>query len=39
MAALGGESGLSPSLLLAALAAWALLPLAAAAAVFARREL
>jgi Cu-processing system permease protein len=39
MAALGGESGLSPSLLLAALAAWALLPLAAAASVFARREL
>lgn len=39
MAALGGESGLSPSLLLAALAAWALLPLAVAAALFSRREL
>ena len=31
MAALGGESGLSPPLLLAALLAWALVPLAAAA--------
>jgi Cu-processing system permease protein len=39
MAALGGESGLSSPLLLAALAAWALLPLGAAAAIFARREL
>lgn len=39
MAALGGESGLAPSLLLAALAAWALLPLGIAAALFARREL
>jgi Cu-processing system permease protein len=39
MAALGGESGLSPSLLLTALAAWALLPLAVAAALFSRREL
>jgi Cu-processing system permease protein len=39
MAALGGESDLSPPLLLAALAAWALLPLVAAAALFARREL
>ncbi|RAI55174.1 ABC transporter permease subunit [Roseicella frigidaeris] len=39
MAAMGGESGLSPSLLLAALVAWALLPLAAAAALFSRREL
>ncbi|RAI57085.1 ABC transporter permease [Roseicella frigidaeris] len=39
MAALGGESGLTPSLLLAALAAWALLPLGVAAALFSRREL
>jgi len=39
MTALGGESGLSAPLLLAALAAWALLPLAAAAALFSRREL
>lgn len=39
MAALGGESALTPPVLLAALAAWALVPLLAAIAIFARREL
>ncbi|MGG5810017.1 ABC transporter permease [Falsiroseomonas sp. CW058] len=39
MAALGGESALTPPVLLAALAAWALVPLVAAMALFARREL
>ena len=39
MAALGGQSGLSAPLLLGALLLWAVLPLAAAAALFARREL
>lgn len=39
MAALGGESGLAPGLLLAALAAWIVVPLTAAAFLFSRREL
>lgn len=39
MAALGGESGLAPGLLLAALAAWTVVPLTAAAFLFSRREL
>lgn len=39
MAALAGSSGLSAPLLLAALAGWVVVPLAAAAAIFARREL
>lgn len=39
MAALGGASGLGAPLLLAALAGWAVVPLLAAAAIFARREL
>lgn len=39
MAALGGESGLAPALLLVGLAAWALVPLAAATLLFSRREL
>ncbi|MCB4825067.1 ABC transporter permease subunit [Roseicella aerolata] len=39
MAALGGESGLAPALLLASLAAWAVVPLLAATAFFTRREL
>lgn len=39
MAALGGESALTPPVLLAALVAWALVPLLAAIAIFARREL
>lgn len=39
MAGLAGNAMLNPSLLLAALAAWTLLPLALAAAAFSRREL
>jgi Cu-processing system permease protein len=39
MAGLAEDTGLTPPVLLAALAAWVLVPLAAAAAAFARREL
>jgi Cu-processing system permease protein len=39
MAGLAGSAVLSPSMLLAALAAWTVLPLALAAAAFSRREL
>lgn len=39
MASLADDTRLTPSILVAALAAWVLVPLAAAAAVFARREL
>jgi Cu-processing system permease protein len=39
MAGLAGTAVLSPSMLLAALAAWTVLPLALAAAAFSRREL
>lgn len=39
MAGVAENTGLAPSLLLAALAAWVVAPLAAAAAVFSRREL
>ena len=39
MAALGGESGLSAPILLVALLAWVVVPLAAATALFSRREL
>ena len=39
MAGLAEGTGLTPPVLLAALAAWVVLPLAAATAAFARREL
>ena len=39
MAGLAADTGLTPPLLLAALAGWVVVPLAAAAAAFARREL